>query len=115
MSFSTRGVYDAAPTPPPYSYHASHGYPEYQPKQYPPHPQPQPYHQPDFQNFDTRLTHLEIGQQGIITHATLAYTVQESMSNTLGEMREQGTQTYEGFLYFFEQMGVDYPPPAPPQ
>jgi hypothetical protein len=30
-------------------------------------------------------------------------------------MREQGTQTYEGLLYFFEQMGVDYPLPAPPQ
>jgi hypothetical protein len=37
------------------------------------------------------------------------------MSNTLGEMREQGTQTYEGLLYFFEQMGVDYLPPTPPQ
>jgi hypothetical protein len=26
MSFQARGVHDAAPTPPPYSYHASHGY-----------------------------------------------------------------------------------------
>jgi hypothetical protein len=66
MSFSTRGVHDAAPTPPPYSYHASRGYPGYQPEQHLPHPQPQPYHQLDFQNFDTRLTHLETGQQGII-------------------------------------------------
>jgi hypothetical protein len=48
MSFSARGVHDAAPTPPPYSYHASHGYPGYQPEQHPPHPQPQPYRQPDF-------------------------------------------------------------------
>jgi hypothetical protein len=40
---------------------------------------------------------------------------QESTSNTLREMREQGTQTYEGLLYFFGQMSVDYPPPAPPQ
>jgi hypothetical protein len=115
MSFSARGVYDAAPTPPPYSYHASDGYPGYQPEQYPPHPQPQSYHQPDFQNFDTRLTHLETGQQGIINTLHQHTQWQESMSNTLGEMHEQGTQTYEGLLYFFEQMGVDYPPPEPPQ
>jgi hypothetical protein len=37
------------------------------------------------------------------------------MSNTLVEMHEQGTQTYKGLLYFFEQMGVDYPPLAPPE
>jgi hypothetical protein len=55
-----------------------------------------------------------MGQQGIINTLHQHTQWQESTSNMLGKMREQGTQTYEVLLYFFEQMGVDYLPPAPP-
>ena len=134
MSFSTHG-YNEQNTYGPFPYLAPHPS-QFPPPPYPPPFAPQPIYRPPpayipppvystpppapppgenlgeiFTGFNTRITHLEIGQE------ELRHTIQqqgEYQQQAREENQRYHEQNQSNWIYFFGNMNIQYPPPPPP-